>query len=67
MNNLAQLHQFKQQLHKMEYPWYNSTTTTYLIQQQQLHLDMNSTTIQQHNITIHQFEKNSQSTHLYMS
>jgi hypothetical protein len=28
---------------------------------------MNSTTIQQHNITIHQFEQNSQSTHFHIT
>ena len=66
MTTQHKLHQFKQQLHKMEYPWYKSAITTYLIQQQ-FHLDMNSTTIQQHNITIYQFEQNSQSIHFYIA
>jgi len=49
MTTQDKLHQFKQQLHKMEYPWYKSTTTTYPIQQQ-LQLNMNSS---QFNNTYH--------------
>jgi len=41
MNNLTQTLQIQTATSQMEYPWYNSATTTYPIQQQ-LHLNMNS-------------------------